>query len=58
LGGSYAVIRQVLEEAGRRLARPVDVADLYAPWVRAVAAEMTVACATDGNHGRSVAPRP
>jgi diaminopropionate ammonia-lyase len=55
LGGSYAVIRLVLEEAGRRLGRPVDVAELHAPEVRAVAAHMTVACATDGNHGRSVA---
>ncbi len=55
LGGSYAVIRLVLEDAARRLGRPVDVADLHTPEVRAVAAGMTVACATDGNHGRSVA---
>ncbi len=55
LGGSYAVIRLVLEEAGRRLGRPVDFGELHAPEVRAVASEMTVACATDGNHGRSVA---
>jgi diaminopropionate ammonia-lyase len=55
LGGSYAVIRLVLEEASRHLERPVDIAELHAPEVRAVAAGMTVACATDGNHGRSVA---
>lgn len=55
LGGSYAVIRLVLEEAGRQLGRPVDVADLHTPKIRAVASGMTVACATDGNHGRSVA---
>jgi diaminopropionate ammonia-lyase len=55
LGGSYAVIRLVLEEASRQLGRPVDIADLHAPEVRTVAASMTVACATDGNHGRSVA---
>jgi len=55
LGGAYAVIRLVLEEASRRLNRPVDIADLHTPEVRAVAATMTVACATDGNHGRSVA---
>jgi diaminopropionate ammonia-lyase len=55
LGGSYAVIRLVLEEASRQLRRAVDVAELYTPEVRAVAASMTVACATDGNHGRSVA---
>ncbi|RUW58856.1 diaminopropionate ammonia-lyase [Mesorhizobium sp. M7A.F.Ca.US.008.03.1.1] len=55
LGGAYAVFRLVLEEAGSRLGRPVDVADLDQPDVRAVAAAMTFACATDGNHGRSVA---
>jgi len=55
LGGSYAVVRIVLEEAGRRLGRPVDIAELQAPGIRAVASGMTVACATDGNHGRSVA---
>ncbi len=55
LGGAYAVFRLVLEEASRSLGRPVDVADLDQPDIRAVAAGMTVACATDGNHGRSVA---
>lgn len=55
LGGSYAVIRLVLEEASRRTGRAVDIAELQTPEVRNVAATMTVACATDGNHGRSVA---
>lgn len=55
LGGSYAVIRLVLEEAQKRLGRSVDIGDLHAPEVAAVAAGMTFACATDGNHGRSVA---
>ncbi|MCR4264774.1 diaminopropionate ammonia-lyase [Nitratireductor sp. ZSWI3] len=55
LGGSYAVIRLALEEASRRLGRNVDVAELQSPEVRAVSAGLTVACATDGNHGRSVA---
>ncbi|WP_262268591.1 diaminopropionate ammonia-lyase [Microvirga yunnanensis] len=55
LGGSYAVIRLVLEEAGRRLGRPFEVADLTTPDLRAIAAGMTFVCATDGNHGRSVA---
>lgn len=55
LGGSYAVIRLVLEQASRHLGRPVDIGNLQAPEVRAVAGGMTVACATDGNHGRSVA---
>ena len=55
LGGSYVVVRLVLEEASRQLERPVDIAELQAPEVRAVAASMTFSCATDGNHGRSVA---
>jgi diaminopropionate ammonia-lyase len=55
LGGSYAVIRLVLEEASARLGRLVDVAELDSPEARTIAAGMTVACATDGNHGRSVA---
>lgn len=55
LGGAYAVMRLVLEEAGKRLGRAVDVAELHKPEVKAIAAQMTFACATDGNHGRSVA---
>jgi diaminopropionate ammonia-lyase len=55
LGGSYAVIRLVLDAASEHLGRAVDVASLQTPDVRAIAADMTFACATDGNHGRSVA---
>jgi diaminopropionate ammonia-lyase len=55
LGGAYAVIVLVLEEAARRLGRAVDVAELRSAEVRAVASSLTFACATDGNHGRSVA---
>ena len=55
LGGAYAVARLLLEEAGRRLGRTVDARELQAPEVRATAATLTFACATDGNHGRSVA---
>lgn len=55
LGGSYTVIRLVIEEAERRLGRNLDLGDLDRPEVRAVAAGMTFGCATDGNHGRSVA---
>ena len=55
LGGAYAVTHLVLEEAARQRGRTFDVADLQSAEVRAVAARMTFACATDGNHGRSVA---
>ncbi len=55
LGGAYAVLRLALTRAsgvaGRQLAPP----DLMLPEHRAAFARMTVACATDGNHGRSVA---
>jgi diaminopropionate ammonia-lyase len=55
LGGAYAVICLLLEAASARHGRAFDVGDLHHPDVRAVAADMTFACATDGNHGRSVA---
>ncbi|MCG8271739.1 diaminopropionate ammonia-lyase [Aquamicrobium sp. NLF2-7] len=55
LGGSYAVIRLVLEEAGHRLGHPQDIADLNSSQVREIARQMTFGCATDGNHGKSVA---
>lgn len=55
LGGAYAVIRLALEAASQRLGRPVDIGQLHDHDVRAVTAAMTFACATDGNHGRSVA---
>jgi diaminopropionate ammonia-lyase len=55
LGGAYAVVRLALEEAARRLGRPVAIEEWRSEAVRAVAAGMTFACATDGNHGRSVA---
>jgi diaminopropionate ammonia-lyase len=55
LGGSYAVVRLLLEEASHKLSRAVDVSEIDTPDVREIASRMTVACATDGNHGRSVA---
>lgn len=55
LGGAYAVIRLVLDEAANRLSRAIDISELHSSHVRDIAETMTVACATDGNHGRSVA---
>lgn len=55
LGGSYAVIRLVLEAVSSRLERPVDVTQLQSPEVRKISQTLTFACATDGNHGKSVA---
>lgn len=55
LGGAYALMIFVLEKAQLSLGREVAVEDLLSDDVRAVGASMTFACATDGNHGRSVA---
>jgi diaminopropionate ammonia-lyase len=55
LGGAHAVVRLLVEEAERSIGRKIDVGELHEPDVRAVAAGMTIGCATDGNHGRSVA---
>ena len=55
LGGTFAVIRVVLDRAQRALGRPIAPAELLSDEVRAVAQALTVCCATDGNHGRSVA---
>lgn len=56
LGGAYAVYR-LLEQAivARNPGEKVRVADVIAGRWRDVAASITVTCATDGNHGRSVA---
>jgi diaminopropionate ammonia-lyase len=55
LGGSYAVVRLLLEEASSKLGRSVDVSEIDTLVVREIARGLTVGCATDGNHGRSVA---
>lgn len=55
LGGSYAVVRLVLEEAAHKLGRNVEIEELQSAAVRDVAKTMTFGCATDGNHGKSVA---
>jgi diaminopropionate ammonia-lyase len=55
LGGAYAVMTLVLAAAARKLGQLLAPDDLLSPAVTAVAADMTMCCATDGNHGRSVA---
>ncbi|WP_226506989.1 diaminopropionate ammonia-lyase [Pseudomonas sp. MWU16-30317] len=55
LGGGHAVVRLVLQEVGNALGHRLGAADVNLPAVRAGAAGLTVTCATDGNHGRSVA---
>ena len=55
LGGTYAVIRLVQRHAEDKLGRSIAPTELQSDAVRTVAQGITVTCATDGNHGRSVA---
>jgi diaminopropionate ammonia-lyase len=55
LGGAYAVMSLVLARAEQQLQRTLAPNDLLTDAVKAVARTITVTCATDGNHGRSVA---
>lgn len=55
LGGAYAVISEVLAQAERQLGRKIEPGELQSDAVREVGRSMTFCCATDGNHGRSVA---
>ncbi len=56
LGGAYAVYRLLAQAIARRNAgQPVRAADILEGRWREVVKDITVTCATDGNHGRSVA---
>ncbi|WP_418320213.1 diaminopropionate ammonia-lyase [Piscinibacter sakaiensis] len=56
LGGAYAVYRLLAQAIARRNGgEPVRAADVVAGRWREVVKDITVTCATDGNHGRSVA---
>ncbi len=55
LGGAYAVTQLAAEEAARHTGRAVPIHDLTTPEIRPIMQQLTFGCATDGNHGRSVA---
>lgn len=55
LGGAYAVLRQLADHVERTTGVRPDAAALARGDHRALTADITVCCATDGNHGRSVA---
>ncbi len=55
LGGAYAVYRYLAEAVRRRYGAGPSAAALIAGQYRDVTEKLTVATATDGNHGRSVA---
>jgi diaminopropionate ammonia-lyase len=55
LGGAYAVLKVLSRELARHDIRIEGVKELLADTHRAATRKITVCCATDGNHGRSVA---
>jgi len=55
LGGAYAVSVLLMKHLQDKLGEPVTLQDLSDPSNAKHISEITVTCATDGNHGRSVA---
>ena len=55
LGGAYAVARQLQHVLEKKTGNQPSIEDLLEGRWKAEVAEMVVSCATDGNHGRSVA---
>ncbi len=55
LGGAYAGLRILQRELSARLGKKVSMADIRAGVYAAEVAKITLATATDGNHGRSLA---
>lgn len=55
LGGAYAVARLLKREVMRASGRAVTTPQLLAKAEGAITRDIVVTCATDGNHGRSVA---
>lgn len=55
LGGAHAVMRVAQRRAEAALDRKILPHEILTPEFRALSANLTVCCASDGNHGRSVA---
>lgn len=55
LGGAYAVLHYLSGVLSERLGRAVSMSEIRSGALAAEASKITVATATDGNHGRSVA---
>lgn len=55
LGGAYAVARVLAGEIARHTGRMPELGELRTGEHHALTRALTVCCATDGNHGRSVA---
>ena len=55
LGGAYAVAKQVINELKKKHDLDLTVQDLLTGHYKKEISQISVSCATDGNHGRSVA---
>lgn len=55
LGGAYAVLRLLVREVEQRTGKPVHDREITDRQHDGLVSQITVATATDGNHGRSVA---
>ncbi|MFD2176141.1 diaminopropionate ammonia-lyase [Veronia pacifica] len=55
LGGAFAVARQLQAVLREKIGQQVSIDDLLLGMYSEHLADVTVSCATDGNHGRSVA---
>jgi diaminopropionate ammonia-lyase len=55
LGGAYAVARQLQAAIYERCAEKASIDDLLSKRYQSIIDEIVISCATDGNHGRSVA---
>jgi diaminopropionate ammonia-lyase len=55
LGGAYAVLRLLEREIEKQTGKKSNARDILSGRYQDIAATLTVTCATDGNHGRSVA---
>ena len=55
LGGAYAVMRIFHDKLQQHLGRQIPIEDIKETYARNFAKTLTFCCATDGNHGKSVA---
>jgi diaminopropionate ammonia-lyase len=55
LGGAYAVARQLQEKIQQQTGTAASIDDLIAGRHSSIVQDIVISCATDGNHGRSVA---
>ena len=55
LGGAYAVARQLQDKIQQQSGSIASIDDLIAGRYQSIVQDIVISCATDGNHGRSVA---